>query len=141
MQIIKSITKESLRDVSMNSLSNLIVGVYTNIAKVNFSPALTKISEEGIEFIKNFKNTSNFKYELTVPLSKDIELRSYQIEGITWMGFLTRYNLSGALCDDMGLGKTLQTLVVLENEYKKMIETSSSRGYLHSLIVCPTTLM
>jgi hypothetical protein len=62
MQIIKSITNERLRDVSMNSLSNLIVGVYTNIAKVKFSPALAKISEEGIEFIKNFKNTSNFKY-------------------------------------------------------------------------------
>jgi hypothetical protein len=45
MQIIKSITRESLRDVSMNSLSNLIVGVYTNIAKVNFSPALASISE------------------------------------------------------------------------------------------------
>jgi len=62
MQIIKSITNEKLRDISMNSLSNLIVGVYTNIAKVNFSPTLWKISEEGIEFIKNFKNTSNFKY-------------------------------------------------------------------------------
>jgi TATA-binding protein-associated factor len=56
------------------------------------------------------------------------------------MGFLTRYNLSGALCDDMGLGKTLQTLIVLENEYKKMLAPSSG-GYLHSLIVCPSTLM
>jgi len=47
------------------------------------------------------------------------------MEGITWLGFLTKYNLSGALCDDMGLGKTLQTLAVLENEYKKWIESSS----------------
>jgi TATA-binding protein-associated factor len=57
------------------------------------------------------------------------------------MGFLTRYNLSGALCDDMGLGKTLQTLMVLENEYNNTINTSSEQGYFHSLIVCPTTLM
>lgn len=63
------------------------------------------------------------------------------MEGITWLGFLTRYNLSGALCDDMGLGKTLQTLTVVENEYKKMIDTGSGEGYLHSLIVCPNTLM
>jgi TATA-binding protein-associated factor len=62
------------------------------------------------------------------------------MEGIIWLGFLTRYNLSGALCDDMGLGKTLQTLVVLENEYKLALERKGE-GYLHSLIVCPTTLM
>jgi TATA-binding protein-associated factor len=52
---------------------------------------------------------------VVVKLSDSIDLRAYQTEGITWLGFLTRYNLSGALCDDMGLGKTLQTLVVLEN--------------------------
>lgn len=99
----------------MNSLSNLIVGVYTNVAKNKFSEKLQRISEEGVEFIKNFKDTSNFSYPLRVNYNKDITLRSYQMEGITWLGFLTRYNLSGALCDDMGLGKTLQTLTVVEN--------------------------
>lgn len=37
------------------------------------------------------------------------------MEGISWLGFLTKYNLNGALCDDMGLGKTLQVLTVIEN--------------------------
>lgn len=64
LRIIKSITKVQLHDVAMNSLSNLIVGVYTNIAKNNFTPTLQAISDEGIEFIKNFKNTSNFHYPL-----------------------------------------------------------------------------
>lgn len=64
LRIIKSITKVQLHDVAMNSLSNLIVGVYTNIAKNDFTPTLQAISDEGIEFIKNFKNTSNFHYPL-----------------------------------------------------------------------------
>ena len=61
------------------------------------------------------------------------------MEGITWLGFLTRYNLSGALCDDMGLGKTLQSLLVIENEYK--LAGKDHGGYLHSLVVCPSTLV
>ncbi len=48
LQIIKSITIVKLHDTAMNSLSNIIVGVYTNIVKNSFSPYLTKISEEGI---------------------------------------------------------------------------------------------
>lgn len=141
LQIIKSITKARLHDVAMNSLSNLIVGVYTNVAKNQFNAQLQAISDEGIEFIKNFKNTANFHYPFYVKFNKDIKLRAYQLEGITWLGFLTKYNLSGALCDDMGLGKTLQTLTVVENEYWKAAEEKAEDGYLHSLIICPNTLM
>jgi TATA-binding protein-associated factor len=57
-----------------------------------------------------------------VPLNSDIHLRNYQIEGITWLGFLCKYNLNGALCDDMGLGKTLQVLILIENEYQKLLK-------------------
>jgi SNF2 family DNA or RNA helicase len=113
LEIIKSITKAKLHDVAMNSLSNLIVGVYTNISKIDFSPKLQHISNEGVEFIKNFKNTSNFHYPIKVKFNEEIHLRAYQQEGITWLGFLTKYNLNGALCDDMGLGKTLQVLAVV----------------------------
>ena len=66
LEIIRSITKSHLHDVAMNSLSNLIVGVYTSIKKNPFSPRLLKTSEEGVEFIKNFKNTSNFDYKIQV---------------------------------------------------------------------------
>lgn len=40
-------------------------------------------------------------------------LRPYQLDGIKWLTFLLKYNLSGALCDDMGLGKTIQTIASL----------------------------
>jgi hypothetical protein len=66
LQIIKSMTIVQLHDLAMNSLSNIIVGVYTNIVKNSFSPKLASLSEEGIEFVKNFKNTSNFDYKISV---------------------------------------------------------------------------
>jgi hypothetical protein len=40
-------------------------------------------------------------------------LRSYQIEGMTWLTQLRRYGLSGCLADEMGLGKSLQVLTSL----------------------------
>lgn len=60
------------------------------------------------------------------------------MEGIQWLGFLCKFNLNGALCDDMGLGKTLQIFCLIENEYKKMVE--SKIDVQPSLIVVPTTL-
>lgn len=103
---------------------------------------LEESSEEGVEFIKNFKDTSKFNYKLEVKLSPEIHLRNYQIEGITWLGFLCKYNLNGALCDDMGLGKTLQVLSLIENEYHKMInDKKPDEKLLPSLIVVPTTLV
>lgn len=69
-----------------------------------------------------------------------MELRSYQLEGVKWLGFLVKYMLNGALCDDMGLGKTLQTLTVIENEYlKKLRKNKNDAGV--SLVIAPTTLI
>ncbi|HEX4925738.1 MAG TPA: DEAD/DEAH box helicase [Bdellovibrionales bacterium] len=62
------------------------------------------------------------------PLPKDlqIELRSYQREGVNWLYRLTRNGLGALLADDMGLGKTLQSLCVIEGK---------------TLIVCPTSVL
>ncbi|KAI6195415.1 HEAT and SNF2-related and DNA RNA helicase domain containing protein [Aphelenchoides besseyi] len=66
-------------------------------------------------------------------LRDDFELRHYQLEGITWLQFLSTYGLNGILADDMGLGKTIQTLSLLSIEREK-------QNKLPSLIVCPRTL-
>jgi TATA-binding protein-associated factor len=42
-------------------------------------------------------------YHLPMPVKGDI--RPYQYDGINWLMFLKRYNLSCVLADDMGLGK------------------------------------
>ena len=78
------------------------------------------------------------------PLSKHIvqptenfkgKLRSYQLEGLTWLQFLRQYHLAGILADDMGLGKTVQTLAHLA------MEKQAGRWQKPVLIICPTTLV
>ena len=92
-----------------------------------------------------------------------IELRTYQMEGISWLHFLQRIYLNGALCDSMGLGtihqhdlqtlnarfmkvilrfcchlcsgKTLQALVAIALAHSREIDSPLS------LIVCPSTLV
>ena len=62
-------------------------------------------------------------------------LRSYQREGLAWLGFLADSGLGGILADDMGLGKTVQVLAHLVDE--------KQRGHLASpaLVVAPTSLV
>ncbi|XVJ71941.1 MAG: DEAD/DEAH box helicase [Rhizobacter sp.] len=45
-----------------------------------------------------------------------LQLRSYQLQGVAWLQYLRAQHLAGILADDMGLGKTAQVLahVLLE---------------------------
>ena len=44
----------------MITLSNIVVGVYMNNKSVMFGSKLENIAEEGVEFVKNFRDASNF---------------------------------------------------------------------------------
>ncbi len=48
-----------------------------------------------------------------IPEGLNAKMRSYQVEGYTWLCFLQQNGFGGCLADDMGLGKTLQTIAVL----------------------------
>eukprot|EP00741_Cyanophora_paradoxa_P007349 tig00001107_g7109.t1 len=67
------------------------------------------------------------------------ELRPYQRDGLSWMAFLNRFHLHGALCDDMGLGKTLQTLCMVGSHHARLRREGARE--LPSLVVCPATLV
>ena len=59
------------------------------------------------------------------------ELRLYQKECLSWLNFLHRVGVPGAICaDEMGLGKTLQCLCSIVMS-----------GYKTNLVICPSTLM
>ena len=88
--------------------------------------------ERGNEFLLEFR--SNKLYNVDIPDVKSVKLRPYQLEGIAWVNFLFKYNLSGALCDDMGLGKTIQSLIIV------LIYAMKNKGS-RSLIVCPNGLV
>ncbi|WP_447934014.1 DEAD/DEAH box helicase [Stenotrophomonas lactitubi] len=69
------------------------------------------------------------------PQSLRATLRSYQLEGLSWLQYLRQQGLGGVLADDMGLGKTLQTLAHL------LVEKQSGRLDKPALVVMPTSLL
>lgn len=64
-----------------------------------------------------------------------LQLRHYQLEGLSWLQYLREHRLSGILADDMGLGKTAQTLAHIQ------LEKEQGRLTLPTLIVLPTSLV
>ena len=69
-----------------------------------------------------------------IPNAIQATLRSYQIEGVSWLERLRQMHLSGILADDMGLGKTLQAITAI-TQYKIDFPRAIS------IIVCPTSLV
>ncbi|MGO1243037.1 MAG: SNF2-related protein [Sphingobacterium sp.] len=68
------------------------------------------------------------------PTALKATLRDYQLQGVSWLIHLDRFNFGGCLADDMGLGKTVQIIAFLL--YQK-----ENRGPHTNLIVCPTSLV
>ena len=68
----------------------------------------------------------------------NIVLRNYQQEGVSWLRFLQRINLNGALCDSMGLGKTLQALLGVSLVHMDYLDEGTEAK---SLVVCPSSIV
>ncbi len=69
------------------------------------------------------------------PGGLQLQLRTYQQEGLAWLQFLREHRLAGILADDMGLGKTAQALAHL------LLEKEAGRLDCPALIVLPTSLV
>jgi hypothetical protein len=68
----------------------------------------------------------------------NIILRNYQREGVSWLRFLQRINLNGALCDSMGLGKTLQAILGVSLAH---MDCADCETEAKSLVVCPSSIV
>jgi len=141
IQCIKKINSEvtEIRKAAVRAFASMINSIFIKDTRIELSgfPFLQKKYEKGYKFVFEFKNNKNFEFALQTKLNT--ELRSYQVEGIKWLSFLVRYNMSAALCDDMGLGKTIQTLSVLQEEIYKQSKKVNEKG-LFSIIVVPSSL-
>jgi len=69
------------------------------------------------------------------PKGLTVDLREYQLDGLSWLQFLRQNELGGVLADDMGLGKTVQALshILLEIEQKRLDKPC--------LVICPTSVV
>ncbi|CAD5211902.1 unnamed protein product [Bursaphelenchus xylophilus] len=131
---------EAIRELAALAFGKLVALLHL---EADTEPLMTRLTPElqiELEESKDFVNVLSQPSKLPaltqeqVPgLKPSIKLRAYQLEGITWMRFLSRFGLNGILADDMGLGKTIQTLSVLS------LHRKTSPRY-PSLIICPRTL-
>ena len=72
---------------------------------------------------------------VAAPEGLQVQLRSYQLEGLAWLQYLRTHSLGGILADDMGLGKTAQALAHV------LVEKQAGRLDLPALVVLPTSLI
>ncbi|RKD90043.1 SNF2-related protein [Mangrovibacterium diazotrophicum] len=85
----------------------------------------------------NVCEIDKFNFECIDNLSKDIQLKDHQIEGIAWLQtlYLPPNSFPGVLlADDMGLGKTLQVLYFIEWYMQKQKQNPI-------LVVAPVSLL
>ncbi|KAJ1722942.1 DNA-dependent ATPase fun30 [Coemansia erecta] len=68
-------------------------------------------------------------------ISRDYQLKHYQLEGVEWISCLRDAGGSGILADEMGLGKTFQVISFI----CKGIEEARARG--PSMVVCPSSTL
>ncbi len=66
--------------------------------------------------LTRFKEAESFAPE--IPGTLKTELRSYQVEGFSWLSRLAHLGFGACLADDMGLGKTVQTLALILSQGK-----------------------
>ena len=121
-----------VRNLASNCFAHTMTLVSLDSASSSCSPEFEKRKEEERKFIEQLTNVKKID-EYPIPINIRVELREYQKEGVSWLGFLKKFHLNGALCDDMGLGKTLQTLVILSSE-----QTGPSKP---SLVICPPSVI
>jgi hypothetical protein len=68
------------------------------------------------------------------PAGANVNLRSYQQRGFSWLAFLSGLGIGACLADDMGLGKTVQTLALVQ----RCRNLGQNRPVL---LICPTSVI
>lgn len=111
--------------------------------KVHLTPELKERKATERHFLEQLMNIHKCD-DYQLPVRVNAELRSYQQDGLNWLGFLNKYRLHGIVADEMGLGKTLQAICILASDHhflKKAYEEGQSKNNpLPSIVICPPTL-
>ncbi|KAJ3072775.1 hypothetical protein HDU98_002935, partial [Podochytrium sp. JEL0797] len=68
-------------------------------------------------------------------LNKKMQLKGYQLVGVSWLNLLYSKGLGGILADEMGLGKTAQVIAFIS-----LLKQQGDRGSPHLIIVPSSTL-
>jgi len=74
--------------------------------------------------------------EIQQPPRFEGQLRPYQLTGLRWMAFLSKFGIGTCLADDMGLGKTIQLIALLQHE-----RSEDEMDVGTTLLVVPTSVI
>ncbi len=74
--------------------------------------------------------------EISQPALFEGQLRPYQLTGLRWMAFLSKFGIGTCLADDMGLGKTIQLIALLQHE-----RAENPEGVGQTLLIVPTSVV
>ncbi|MDP1595076.1 MAG: DEAD/DEAH box helicase [Gallionella sp.] len=109
-----------------------------DVARIDALAGMERWQFKGMDAVaslaEKLKNTMGIQ-AVQPPEGFALQLRQYQLEGLSWLQFLREQGLAGILADDMGLGKTAQALAHL------LLEKQSGRMDRPSLVVLPTSLI
>ncbi|MCR4298731.1 MAG: SNF2-related protein [Gallionella sp.] len=109
-----------------------------DVARIDELAGMERWQFKGMDAMTNLanklRNTAGIK-AAAVPDGFALQLRPYQLEGLSWLQYLREQELAGIVADDMGLGKTAQALAHL------LLEKQSGRMDKPSLVVLPTSLI
>jgi len=81
-------------------------------------------------------NDSESLPEISQPTLFEGQLRPYQLTGLRWMAFLSKFGIGTCLADDMGLGKTIQLIALLQHEREENPELVGP-----TLLIVPTSVV
>lgn len=124
-----SINKLAIDEDDINDDSRTSIPLYQGLSVID-DESINK-GKDFEELIKDLKEPSEL--EFSVPESLEADLRSYQVEGYSWLRALDYYGLGGVLADDMGLGKTIQAITY--------IASAVEDDQAPFLIICPSSVM
>ena len=122
--------------------TGVVVNEELQIPKTNYA-VLTELFETHMLDEQVQKELSWYQAKLSdvasispapVPAGLQTTLRSYQLQGLSWLNFLDDLQFGGCLADDMGLGKTVQVIAF-------MLLLREKREKQTHLLVVPTSLI
>ena len=111
-------------------ISRFQVGLWEELEAIGVPDAQ---SRSWVEQVRSWRTIDDGPDDLPAGLSAT--LRSYQVDGYSWLNLLRRNGLGGILADDMGLGKTIQTLAMIA---QARAEDPSAGPYL---VIAPTSVL
>ncbi|OLY85802.1 ATP-dependent helicase fft3 [Smittium mucronatum] len=134
---------KGLRVSIVNQYHDIVIGLAEIDQVINKCGSLTtnlndSLVDFGLKFDPLSGKVSRINDAFIPPQSSNINpefsLKSYQLEGVSWLQCLYNSKASGILADEMGLGKTFQVIAFLTN--LKDIGVTGPH-----LIICPTSTL